>query len=349
MRKFIIGFISLGVVLAAYLFYSGVSDTPAIDPGSGADFMEAAADSNVGGFDGEIGKIAGVGIGTTQNAYFINVNEETNALEREWGFEILLHEARDVWELQKPYVNIYRRNFKCYITADKGQVQVETAVGRTTPKDATLSENVIVHIVPEGSSGIKESFIYLDDITFLSDRSQLSTAGPVRFVSEDVKMRGTGLELIYNEQDQRLEFFRIVDLESLRIRSSQMAMFSAGKTEAEVPAEADTQAETRWPDQAPVAAAPEEAEALPPDTQPQIEQGQGEYYKCVLSKNVVIDTAEQLVFADERICINDLKQLPRPPNKDKTARPIASVQTAPANRMSLLPNRASRTNRPSSL
>jgi hypothetical protein len=306
MRKFIIGFMSLGVVLAAYLFYSGVSDTPVIDPGPGADFMEAAVDSNIGRFDGEIGKIEGVGIGTTRNAYYINTNEETNAIEREWGFEILLHAARDVWELQKPYVNIYRRNFKCYITADKGQMQVETAVGRTTPKDATLSENVIIHIVPEGSSSIKESFIYLGDITFLSDRSQLSTAGPVRFVSEDVKMRGIGLELIYNEQDQRLEFFRIVDLESLRIRSSQMDMFSTGKTEAEVPAEADAQAETRQPGRTPVAAAPEETEALPPDTQPQIEQEQGEYYKCILSKNVIIDTVEQLVFADERICINEI-------------------------------------------
>ncbi|MHC4074306.1 MAG: hypothetical protein ACYTGS_20155 [Planctomycetota bacterium] len=225
MRKLLIGFVSLGVVLAAYLLYSGLSDTPVIDTDAENGFIEDIGDSNIGDFDGEIRKIDGVGLGTTKKAYYYTLNKKTKEVEREWGFEKLLHEVRDVWDLEKPYINVFESDFTCYITADKGQVQVETAVGSTTPRDATFSGNVVIHISPKASSEVKESFIYLDDITFLSERSLLTTAGPVEFVSDDVQMRGTGLELVYNDQSDRLEFFRIVDLEVLRIKDSQVGIF----------------------------------------------------------------------------------------------------------------------------
>ncbi|MHC4296012.1 MAG: hypothetical protein ACYS7Y_01805 [Planctomycetota bacterium] len=301
MRKLLVGFISLGAVLAVYLLYTGVSDTPVIDTDPGADFAEIAADSNMSGLDGEMGNIGGVGIGTTQNAYFININKETNVLEREWGFAKLLHEARGYWELEKPYVNVFEPDFTCYITADKGQVQVETAVGRTTPKDAMFSGNVVIHMLPTESSDMKESFVYLDNMTFLSERSQLSTKGPVEYVSEDVRMRGTGLEIVYNELSDRIEFFRIDDLESLRVKSSQMAMFSADETASGKPAESAD------PNEALVAAAAEEsADQSTEDVEPQAEQEEGVFYRCILSKNVLIDTPDELIFADNSILINEI-------------------------------------------
>ncbi|MEA3224344.1 MAG: hypothetical protein U9Q07_00205, partial [Planctomycetota bacterium] len=307
MRKLLVGFISLGAVLAAYLLYTGFSDTPVIDTNPGAEFAEIAADSNMSGFDGNMGKIGDVGIGATQDAYFINTNLETGALEREWGFKKLLHEARGFWELEKPYVNVLEPGFTCYITADKGQVRVETAVGRTTPKDATFSGNVVIHVLPTESGDMKESFVYLDNITFLSERSQLSTSGPVEYVSDDVHMCGTGLEIIYNDQSDRLEFFRIVDLESLRIKSSQAAMFSTTETATETPAEVKTQAEMEEPDETLVAVVPKEnVEQSSEDTRPQIEQKQGVFYKCILSRNVLIDTPDELIFADQRILINEI-------------------------------------------
>ncbi len=302
MRKLLIGFVSLGVVLAAYLLYSGLSDTPVIDTDAGAGFIEDAGDSNIGDFDGEIRKIDGVGLGTTKKAYYYTLNKKTKAVEREWGFEKLLHEVRDVWELEKPYINVFESDFACYITADKGQVQVETAVGSTTPRDAMFSGNVVIHILPKASSETKESFIYLDDITFLSDRSLLSTAGPVEFVSDDVQMRGTGLELVYNDQSDRLEFFRIVDLEALRIKDSQVAMFSTGEAEAEAPPEDQAQ----QPDEIAVALSPEKAETMPEEDQPPVEEKDVQLYKLVFSDNVLIDTPRELVFADDRICISDI-------------------------------------------
>ncbi len=209
MRKLIVGFISLGFVFAAYLLYTGVSVTPAFVTDPGAEFIDYAADSNIGDFDGEVGKIGDIGLGPARKANFTTFNKKTRVLEREWGFEKLLHEARGYWELEKPYMNVYQRNFKCYITADNGQVQVEDAVGRPTPRDAKFSGNVVIHVLPKESSGMKESHVYLDDMTFLSERSQLSTAGPVEFVSADVHMLGTGLEIIFNDQSDRLEFFRL--------------------------------------------------------------------------------------------------------------------------------------------
>jgi hypothetical protein len=272
-----------------------------IDKNADTEFVNTIVDSNLGDFENKVGMVGGVGIGTAQKANYINYNEDKQ-VEREWGFERLLHEERDVWEIEKPYMNFYRPNFKCYVTADIGNVRVETAVGRSTPKDATFTGNVVVHIVPEGSGGIKESHIYLDDIVFLSERSQLSTSGPVEFVSEDVRMLGTGMELIYNDQLKRLEYLRIFELESLRGKSSQMSLSSS---EQKQPAPASTGRVPAAQTSKPVVAKdlPEtQVTAIPP----QGEQKQGEYYKCVFNKNVVIDSPEQLVFAGDRVCINDI-------------------------------------------
>ncbi|UCF14492.1 MAG: hypothetical protein JSW59_13845, partial [Phycisphaerales bacterium] len=306
MRKVLVGFISLGSVLAVYLLYTGMSDSPVIDRDLGADFVEAMADSNIGDFDSNVGKIGNIGIGRTEVAKYVTLNEETKEVESIWGFRTLLSKSRGRWELEKPYVNVYEPEFTCYITADSGLVQMETAAERTTPKDATFSGNVVIHVLPTGSSELKESFVYLDDIIFLSDRSQLYTEGPVEYVSDDVRMRGRGLELIYNDQSDRLEFFRIVDLESLRIKNYRTAMFSADKPETEESVEVVATAELRQPDEAHTIDPADKAETLAADTPTEAKVKEGIYYKCILSKNVFIDTPDELIFADQRIYISDI-------------------------------------------
>ncbi len=305
MRKFVIGFVSLCAVLGAYLLYNRLSSSPSIDTGQQVDIIESAADANAIGFDSEIGKIGDVGLGPVRKAKYVTLNEDKQ-VEREFGFEKLLNEARDIWDIEKPYMNIYRRNFKCYVTADNGKVQVETAVGRTTPKDATFTSNVVVHIISGPPGDVKESYVYLDSIIFLSEKSRLSTAGPVKFVSEDIRMNGTGLELIYNEQTERLEYFKINDLDSLQIKGSQVAMFSTSKVRDEAPAEAAKNAASQQPDEVSLAGGTQKTEASTPDTQPQTAQEQGVYYKCTFSKNVLVNTPEQLIFTSDKLCINDI-------------------------------------------
>ena len=318
MRKLLIGFISLGVVLVIFLIYNFIGRTPSTDNGNGARYIDTAIDSNIVGTDSDIGKIGEVGVGTIRKAVYTTLNKNKE-VEREWGFERLLHQAKELWEIEKPFMNVYERDFKCYITADKGEVKIETIAEKPTPKDATFTGNVVVHIVPNDASDIKESYIYLDDIAFISERSQLATAGPVRFVSEDAQMLGTGLELVYNEQLERIELFRIVRLESLRIKSSQMAFLSSIAEPAESKDKSPNTAKTinHAESQGAVAAAstnntkPQQDEMSPQEVSPQTslaqaEQNEGDYYKCIFNKNVVIDTPEQVIFAADSLSIGNL-------------------------------------------
>ncbi|HDZ68978.1 MAG TPA: hypothetical protein ENH43_00965 [Phycisphaerales bacterium] len=223
------------------------------------------------------------------------MNEEKQ-VDREFGFEKLLHEIGDEWEIEKPYMNIFRRNFKCYITADRGRVQVETAVGRPSPKDATLTGNVVIHILPENGSNIKESFIYLDDIVFISEKSQFSTAGPVKFVSEDAQLLGTGLELVYNDQAGRIEFLRIIQLESLRIKtSSKASLFSRTTQGGKLPVTEPQLSSGRTDTPSNKLRAPNPEDVTPAKAGARTTNS----YRCVFSKNVVIDTPDRLIFADQ--------------------------------------------------
>jgi hypothetical protein len=272
LRKLFIATVSLAGVLAIYLLYNCISKTPPINVDTGAEFARSATDSNV---DGKIGKVGDVGIVTVQKPRFLHRNSNKE-VDREFGFEVLVHEEKDRWDIEKPYLNVFQPTFACYITADRGNVGVETAVGRPTPTDATFTGNVVFHILPEGSSAVKEGFLYLDDITFLSEKTQFSSAGPIRFVSEDAQMLGKGLELIFSDELQRLEFLRIIELKNLRIKSPQPTL----RTNDEGRTTKDEQQGTNG--------------------------GKGEYYKCVYSKNVVIDTPQQLVFADQQVSINNI-------------------------------------------
>ena len=272
-RKFFVWLISLMAVLGIYLLVTRLSETPRIE----IDVPEEFTDT-IDEFEGKIGKIGGVGVVSVRNPRFEHRNKD-GEVDRVLGFEELLHEEGDLWDIKKPYMNIYRHNFKCYLTADMGNVLFEQDTGQPSPKDATLSGNVIVHILPEAGSDIQRSTVYLDDIVFVSERSLFSTAGPVKLVSENADLLGRGLELIYNAETDRLEFLRIIHLERLHLKqSSRTGLFGP---------------------------APSEQKQLSSDeTEPAASQ-RTENYRCIFRKNVVIDTAEQLVFADE-VSISDI-------------------------------------------
>lgn len=288
-RKLYVWLISAGAILVIFLLYNLISRTPTIQIDTG----DTVAESNNVEFDSKIGKVGNVGVGTIQKAKYTHLNAQKQ-IDREFGFEKLLHAEGDEWEIEKPYMNIFRDNLKCYMTADEGKVQVEDAVGRATPKDATLTGNVVIHILPEKDSNIEEGFIYLNDVIFISEKSQFSTAGPVKFISKDVQMLGKGMEAVYNDELDHLEFLKIIELESLRIRQQSKAyLFSsqASKKAAGPGSQAQTnQQKTKEP---------------PTADKTTIEKGKGKYYKCVFSKNVIIDSPEQLILTDE-VSINDI-------------------------------------------
>jgi hypothetical protein len=276
-RKLRVWLISAGVVLVIYLLYNLISRTPPIKIDTEYSKHDTQTRIKERETKDEIGKVGDVGVGTIQKAKYTHLNKKKQ-VDREFGFEKLLHAEGNEWEIEKPYMNVFQGNLRLFMTANKGTVQVEEAVGRPTPKDATLTGNVVIHILPEKNSKVKEGFIYLDDVIFISEKSQFSSAGPVKFTSQDAQMQGVGLELVYNDELDRLEYLKIITLETLRIRqSSKGTLFSS---------EAATEGPTR-------------GEGRRTRDEGRGTGGKGEYYKCVFRKNVVIDCPEQLILADE--------------------------------------------------
>jgi len=329
LRKFLIWLGSLGAAVLAYFIITGIGQTPQIDiytPNEPADFI---ADTGLDRDRKSAAVVGDVGVEAVEKARYLEFNKQKQ-IEREFGFEKLLHEQGRLWEIEKPFMNIYKPTFKCLLTADNGKVRVETVVGRPSPKDATLTGNVVVHIMPESDSKISESFIYLDDLVYVSDRSQFSTTGPVEFVSKDARMLGRGLEMVYNGATERLEYLRIVDLHSLHLKQAPgPAPASAQQVPVDAPA-----AGTAKPAQQP------EKQTVSQDSQkPLPTQKQPVPYTAVFNKNVVIDSTEQIIFAD-RLCINNIflssstEQVPemrsQPARKSETAGSETSQLSSPA-------------------
>ncbi|MHC4740222.1 MAG: hypothetical protein ACYS9Y_15035, partial [Planctomycetota bacterium] len=279
-RKFLLWLVSVMSVLGMYLVVTSLSERPEIEIDSGEDFSD-----DKDKFERKIGRIGDTGVVGMQNPKFEHRNKD-GEVDRVLGFEELLHEEGDLWDIKKPYMNLFRRSFKCYLTADMGNVLLEPDTRQPSPKEATLMGNVVVHILPEPGSDMKESRIYLDDIFFAGEKSLFSTAGPVRFVSERTEMLGRGMELIYNPETDQIEFLRIIRLERLNLKqSSNTSLFGETPSEQkEVSSDKESQES-----QSTEAAASQ----------------QTENYRCIFRENVVIDTAEQMIFADE-IIINDI-------------------------------------------
>ncbi len=322
-RKFLIGLVSLAVVLAVYLFLIEPGDSTkdggltgvrqARSGEASPQLPRPELDSNdVFGDTEQGGMIGKVRVKTVEFARFTTLNKD-RTIDREFGFARLLHDRGDEWEIEKPYMDIYRAGFTCHITADMGNVLVEPGVKRPAPKDTTLTDNVVIHIVPVGADNVKEGFVYLDDITFISEKSSFVTAGPVRFVSADAQMTGRGMELIYDSGTDSLEMLRIIHLDTLRIKSSSKdaSLFSAEKPSASPAGGSGLSAakkDDKGPgetavlkeEQPPVAVAAEVPVPGPETAQSKqvISRPLGSYYRCMFSEDVQIDSPGQLICAD---------------------------------------------------
>ncbi|MHC4083697.1 MAG: hypothetical protein ACYSU5_00615 [Planctomycetota bacterium] len=304
-RKFRVWLISMGAVLALYLLYSLLSKTPRIEIDTGSDFTGTFADGNSDQFGDRVGKIGKIGIGNVQKAEYIHLNEQKQ-VDRVLGFEELFHKTEDEYEGIKPYLNIFRRDLGCYITADRAEVRVETVLGKPTPKDAKFKGNVVAHIVPENSSDVKEGYLYLDDVTFISDTSQFLTPGPVKYVSQDIQMLGSGIELIYNEQLERIEFLRVLDLESASFKSTKSPFFPTDKTKAQREADPNSRMQMQQPEKT-VTSGNSQSDINAPAAGTQTPaQNEAEHYRCVFDKNVIVDSPEQLIFASEKLSISNI-------------------------------------------
>ena len=276
-RRFTIWLVSFLAVLVIYFIYTRVSRTPPIP--TGALVTPAGQLADMCDSTGNIGKVGDVGVGIVKNARYTTLNAQKQ-VERELGFRELLHQDGNDWEIEKPYVNIYRRSFNCSITGERAKVTVEVAGGKVTPKQGMLMGNVTIRIWPQRKEGPGETTIYLDDVAFSADKSMFSTAGPIELVSDNLKMTGTGLEIVYNGDDEQLERLQITNLQSLRI--------------------------TKW-SQGTVLRSTPDADANNQKQKSENERAskRGKYYQCTLDKNVRIETPNEQLLADA-LLINDI-------------------------------------------
>jgi hypothetical protein len=325
-RKFIIWFISFVVVLGAFLLYRSANDAGVIEIttlDSGVDVNDANmffADANAG----QIGqaKLAGL-----RQARFDTVDAKTRKLKRSVGFEKVLHTTGNEWELDKPYMNVFQGKLRCDITADTGTIEVENAEGsKPIPKSAVLKGNVIIHIMPETVASMSDSFIYLNEVTFDSDRSMFFSDNDVNFISADAHLVGKGLEVVYNSITNRLEYLKIMHVDYLNITSVQQVKKLEGKK-----AEKKTVAASSQPA---AQSQPSQASAKAESNQPNPQSAKnksGENYKCLFQNQATLEYENEVVLADE-IAITNLiwssNEDPEPKSDSKPQPPAPAAASA---------------------
>ena len=143
-RRFSVWLVSFLMVSVIYFVYNRMSRTPriTISHKQNMTMIADACDANK-----SVGKVGNVGVETVRNVRYTKLNKEKQ-VEAEFGFEELLHQDGNDWEIERPYYTMYRRGFKCSISGKRARVTVETSGGRVTPKQGLLTGNVMIKIWP---------------------------------------------------------------------------------------------------------------------------------------------------------------------------------------------------------
>ncbi len=321
LRKLHIWLVSLAMVAVVYFIVNLINQREPIR----IEGDSRTGDVNdYGKFEDEIGKIDDTGIIRVEGSTYQHRNER-GEVDREIGFDKVIRKVEDRWELDRPFINFYRTDMSCYITADRGDFQIETVVDEPTPSDGSLEGNVVVHIVPKEASEIKESFIYLDDIVLDGERSMATSVGPIRLESEDVQLTGKGLEFVYNEESGGLEYLRIIEMERMVLKvSSKVSLFGP----EEAVGGSGSVAKTGEKEVSEQAKAADKQEQAAEPIEDKVAKG-AKLYRWIFSKNVVIDCPEQIVFADQIFINNILTEEPEQPQTTEQG-PGEDVNEGPA-------------------
>jgi len=317
LRKFVLGAVVLGALLLVYVTYLRLDPSASHDIEVIEELEKPLAAGRIDVPGGKAGKIAGVGIHSVERTHFLHT-DETGRVDRKLGFDELLQSENDQWVITNPYLDLFLTDIKVRVTADRGKVQVKTAFGELEADDAMFSGNVVIRIIPSEPNDPMTVFIYLDDVAFIAEQSLFSTIGAVRFVSRSAQLVGRGMELLYDAPAQRLQLFRIKDLDTLRLRSAAF-----GSLEEMTRRDEATDANEPTPEGPPtVAAEPPEDAAAPPASE-------GDVYECIFRRNVTITTPEQVVTARDRLVIGNILWSSSKQDDDQKVEPNEVDTSAP--------------------
>lgn len=300
-RKFAVGVAALSALVGVFLLYMRLSRTPPIVVEAATPASASPVDANGPGSPDEVGSLAGVQVGVVQDTEFVH-RDETGWIDRRFGFHELLHRQGDQWVTTKPYMDLILPDASCRVTADRATVQLDEVFGRPMPTDAMFDGNVVIHLTPTDPDNPWECYIHLDDVGFLAEKSLFSSTGAVRFLSRPVRLTGTGMELVYNTARSRVELFRIFDLDSLRLRTSEVkAAAKIGSPDSERPAADRSAAEKDSDEVASAGAAEAKTPPADPNTPPV------NVYQCVFRKNVRLDSPNDVAFVGDVLAINNIQ------------------------------------------
>ena len=292
LRKCVVGLLSFGAlagVFAVYMHFNQTSIPSLQDLGEPNQLLSDP-------FPEQSAKVGDIDVIAFEKPVFMD-RDETGRIIRQWGFEELWSKGGNVLEVSQPFMNLYLDDLTCDITAENGRLRQETGHRGQFPKDIAFSGNVVIHITPEPNSFDEEIFIYLDDISFVSEKSVFSSTRDIRVASDTVQLTGRGMEFVYSQLAQRIQYFKLLELGELRIKTPKDKLFPDSSHLARSQPE-------------PAPSEPNWSEAIEPSTDADPNQAgqalQAQYYDCVLHQNVTLRTPRELIFARERVTLTDI-------------------------------------------
>ncbi|MCF7973683.1 MAG: hypothetical protein K9N55_07700 [Phycisphaerae bacterium] len=290
LKRLIIGLVTFALTVGAFWFYSQHQRTPDISGRLQVD--PNAALSELMNDHGQGGTIGSVTVKRFEKTVIKDRDPDTGRVKLEWGFDELWHEGSSIWEVVSPFITLYESEVTCFVTANKGVFRIEEINNNVKPCDVTLTGAVHVHILPKPGSHMEEIFIDLDDIVFQKNTSQVSSSGQILVRSPSIRLGGRGIDFIYNAQEECIQYFRMVALDYLRVRTPREGGLFSFQTDESRPAT------TPVPLDANEAATATDAETLP--------QPLGPIYRCLLQDNVVIQTPKQKIHSLSHIVLTDI-------------------------------------------
>ncbi len=217
-RKILLVFLALGICIGAYLGYHYYSNPPAIEVGGGYKIVkvEPTPPPKEPAHEGRIGETV---IGQTDISEF-NLLDAAGNVKSRFGFKKLVHSEGFEWELEAPYVNIYDSGYNCNVVSDSGFIRIEMVAGKPVPVSARLIDNVVINF--KTRDGGRDCRIDLDRLNYDIERNRFESDGKVVVKAEDMEMNGTGMTLVYNPENDRIELLKIAELDFIKITETRL-------------------------------------------------------------------------------------------------------------------------------
>ncbi len=292
LKRALIGLVTFGLAVGAFCFYSQYQRTPNISRHPLGGFHNAFKQSD--GLGGQGSEVVGVQIDDVRKFDFEDRDDDYRIYQK-WGFETILHRGPGVLQVVNPYLTLFESDLTCYVRAGRGVFRIDEINSNTYLRDGTFSAAVQVHILPKPGSDMEEVFIDLDDIVFQSNKSQFSSSGQISVRSPSIQLSGRGVDFVYNKQLKSIQYFRMVALDYLRVRTTREGgLFSFDKEESPSSESSDV------PDANGVMTAVADVNVSP---EPELQRP---IYTCLLKDNVVIRTPKQKIHSLSHIALTDI-------------------------------------------